>query len=89
MPYIQKVEIEKQVKEMLQNGIIQPRSSPYAAPVILVHKKDGSWKMCLDYRRLNDLIIKNKYSIPLIDELLDELNGAKWSTKLDLRARYH
>ena len=86
---IQKNEIEKQIKELLAQGVIQPSTSPFASPALLVGKKDLTWRLCVDFRHLNAMRVKKKYPLPVIDELLDELAGAKWFTCLDLRAGYH
>ena len=80
----EKSEIERTTKEMLKGGIIRPRKSSYSTPVVMVHNKEGSWRMSLYYRELNKVTIKDKFPIPIIEELLFELHGATHFTKLDL-----
>ena len=80
---------KKQLEELIEKGFIRPSSSPWGAPVLFDKKKDGSFRLCIDYRGLNQVTIKNKYPLPRIDELLDQLKGASWFSKIDLAAGYH
>ncbi|KAL2223600.1 UNVERIFIED_CONTAM: Retrovirus-related Pol polyprotein from transposon [Sesamum indicum] len=82
------VELRKQLKDMLESGIIKPAKSPYGAPVLFQKKADGSLRMCCDYRALNKITVKNKYPIPLVADCFDRLSRAKYFTKIDLRSGY-
>ena len=82
-------EIKRQIEELLQNGHIWPSSSPYGSPIVLVQKKDGTWRLCIDYWVLNKIIVQNWYLIARIDDLLDQLKGEKYFSKIDLKSGYH
>ncbi|KAJ9561679.1 LOW QUALITY PROTEIN: hypothetical protein OSB04_006839 [Centaurea solstitialis] len=82
-------ELSSQLQELLDKGFIRPSSSPWGAPVLFVKKKDGSFRMCIDYRELNNITIKNRYPLPRIDDLFDQLQGATYFSKIDLRSGYH
>ncbi|GJU08191.1 putative reverse transcriptase domain-containing protein [Tanacetum coccineum] len=82
-------QLSEQLRELLKKGFIRLSSSPWGAPVLFVKKKDGSFRMCIDYRELNKLIIKNRYPLPRIDDLFDQLQGSSVYSKIDLRSGYH
>jgi hypothetical protein len=82
-------ELKKQLRELYSKGYIHPSSSPWGAPIIFVEKNDGTQRMCVDYRSLNEVMIKNKYPLPSIEDLFDQLKGAYVFSKIDLRSGYH
>ena len=88
LPLAQREEAFKAVEDMQKQGIIEPSVSPWASPVVLVKKKDGSTRFCEDYRKLNDLTKKDSYPLPRIDSTLDELAGSTWFSTLDLKSGY-
>ncbi|GLT69310.1 hypothetical protein SLA2020_414690 [Shorea laevis] len=82
-------ELKVQLQQLLNKGFIRPSSSPWGAPVLFVKKKDRTLRICIDYRQLNKVTIKNKYPLPRIDDLLDQLQGASVFSKIDLQSGYH
>ncbi|GJY93054.1 putative reverse transcriptase domain-containing protein [Tanacetum coccineum] len=82
-------ELSTQLQELSDRGFIRPSSSPWGAPVLFVKKKDGSFRMCIDYRELNKLTVKNRYPLPRINDLFDQLQGSRVYSKIDLRSGYH
>jgi hypothetical protein len=89
MPVNELVELKKQIAELQSKGFIHPSSPPWEARVLFVEKKDGTQRMCVDYRSLNEVTIKNKYLLPTIEDLFDQMKGASIFSKIGLRSRYH
>ncbi len=85
----QNIELENQLNDLLNKGYIRPSKSPWGAPVLFTKKKDGSLRLCVDYRDLNKLTIKNKFPLPRVDDIFDHLYGSKIFSKIDLRSGYH
>ena len=89
MAQVELKELKVQLQELVDKGFIRPSVSPWGAPVLFVRKKDGSLRLCIDYRQLNKVTIRNKYPLPRIYDLFDQLQGAKVFSKIDLRSGYH
>ncbi len=89
LPSVKREEAKNAVEQMAQQGLIEPSTSPWASPVVLVKKRDGSWRFCVDYRKLNDVTKKDSYPLPRIDDTLETLAGTEWFSTLDLKSGYH
>ena len=89
MSIMENLEIKKKIQEFLNKGIIHPSTSPCGSPIFFVPNKDGTWRICVDFHALNKITVKNRYPLPHIDDLLDQVNYARYFTKLDLRSGYH
>ncbi|MCO5586969.1 hypothetical protein L7F22_040914 [Adiantum nelumboides] len=85
----QQEEIMRQVNGLVEKGMVRPSSSPFFSPVLLVHKKDGTYRMCDDYRALNRITIKNRFPMPHIEDLFDKLQGSTYFSRIDLKSGYH
>ena len=88
LPQVQRDIADKEVEKMLEKGFIEHSDSPWASPIVLVTKKDGSTRFCIDYRRLNDVMRKDSFPLPRIDETIESLTGAQWFSTLDLASGY-
>lgn len=88
LPQVHQEEADRQVKDMLNRGVIKPSQSPWASPIVLVKKKDGSTRFCVDYRKLNAVTVRDAYPLPRIDDSIDCLSGSKWFSTLDLSSGY-
>ena len=89
MAPLELTELKLQLQKLLEKGFICPSVSPWRAPMLFVKKEDGTLRLCIDYRQLNKLIVKNKYPLHRIDDLFDQLKGVSFFFKIDLRSRYH
>jgi hypothetical protein len=89
LSYVEMDELKKQLTELSEKGFIRPSTSPFGAPVLFVHKKEGTLRLCVDYRALNKITIKNRYPLPRIEELMDRLAGVRYFSKVDLHSGYH
>jgi len=89
MALIEMKELKIQLQEILDKGFIRPSASPWGAPVLFVKKKDGSMRLCIDYRELNKVTVKNRYALPRIDDLFDQFQGSCVFSKINLRSKYH
>ncbi|MCO5593943.1 hypothetical protein L7F22_047962 [Adiantum nelumboides] len=85
----QQEEIMRQVNELVEKGMVRPSSSPFCSPILLVHKKDGTYRMCVDYRALNKITIKNRFLVPRIEDFFDKLQGSTYFSRIDLKSGYH
>ena len=88
MPFAVRQEVSRQLQEMEKTGVIQPSNSPWASPIVLVRKKDGSHRFCVDYRRLIEVTKSDTFPLPRIDDLLDQLGGARFFSTLDLASGF-
>ncbi|MCO5573398.1 hypothetical protein L7F22_027169 [Adiantum nelumboides] len=85
----QQEEIMRQVNELVEKGMVRPSSSPFCSPILLLHKKDGTYRICVDYRALNKITIKNRFPVPCIEDLFDKLQGSTYFSRIDLKSGYH